>query len=1080
MAETLSIRRTLILGLGTTGKEVAEAVAEHLTWQFGEFDKAAWVRLIVLETEQPDSPLGDRVLRGGISREEYAPYLNAPRTAGAEFDFYKWQDGQSLKAIDNPSAGAGNLRMLGRLCIFHSSTSSESSTYDRLKRRVMADLSALKQLTPQTVADQLGRGELKVDIHTDTVVYVVGTLCGGTCSGGAADMGYLLREWYGDGIDCQAIFTLPHPQLTGGKAPRYKKNAYYALKELNHYQLESTAWLQKLPGNDAPSRRTEKPYVITRVLMPGGPEGPDVRRLNVMIGQYLAAAAGPAGGAIAARDVDAKGIMETADSVGFMRPLFSTMGMSALEYPGEHILRATSMRLLAGALERWCRPTLPADKMSDALRQFGDADLTSLLRRLNDGANERLPIGELGKLAKPDANGRAPRVEELREKLRELDGRLSSVEAGPATDPGSETLVGVMDSGLKNMLAKVDSDIQQFVGRSLFELDGGPAYVSAVLAEKAKRLETWAREAEDLLPEARQDSKSLRETLDEQLAAAERVQNSHNPFGKKEKLAEAWDQVSRALDDFLQAEMKTQGATQLQRRDMIGQILAQHNTSTTILLRRLDTMQAAFSQIATGYRDAWKAMSADIPAVNGHIYFDPEPPAPRGTVTEEYYNMLRQEVWPGESVGGWDDTGKEEAAQRDVLKPLSALAQDLKLADSQSAFDPRPGRSSASESVPADLLTALEVRARGYFDKLRTQVHIADRAAAPDIDTVIQLSAPRLGVHGAQISPQLQGARAIRPQAQNLAFMDMSRPNPRVQQMAEKIESNVPLARDGKITDSHDPFRLLIVQERHGFTFGQMEGVISSHAYDLTALQSSESAATDFHFWHTRRDVNWLDPLVPPRRVEETEEWWLQVILLGRQGDGVFGWTPSDRGEIGPEGWYQVAGSEFRVFYPRGVAGVTDTEARLPLDFSSAVMNLLSPSLGTLRQCLNVHLSAYRADRKEPRFVEALSEGLKALANLGVQGLDRVQADRILRRAYGRDPILADAFFVYETEGSRNAGNLFSHLYKLKGQIMPDSSDEFPANAYYCKSCNHLLSDNVETLRAAHFLCPRCGERYWP
>ena len=85
MSDTLSIRKTLILGLGTTGKEVAEAVAEHLTWQFGGFEKAAWVRLLVLETEQPTSLLGDRVLRGGISREEYASYLNAPRTAGAAF-----------------------------------------------------------------------------------------------------------------------------------------------------------------------------------------------------------------------------------------------------------------------------------------------------------------------------------------------------------------------------------------------------------------------------------------------------------------------------------------------------------------------------------------------------------------------------------------------------------------------------------------------------------------------------------------------------------------------------------------------------------------------------------------------------------------------------------------------------------------------------------------------------------------------------------------------------------------------------------------------------------------------------------
>ena len=112
--------------------------------------------------------------------------------------------------------------------------------------------------------------------------------------------------------------------------------------------------------------------------------------------------------------------------------------------------------------------------------------------------------------------------------------------------------------------------------------------------------------------------------------------------------------------------------------------------------------------------------------------------------------------------------------------------------------------------------------------------------------------------------------------------------------------------------------------------------------------------------------------------------------------------------------------------------------------------------------------------------VSALSDGVKALHNLGVKGLDRAQADQILRRAFGRDTALTDAFFVYETEASKDAAKLFAHLYKMAGQMIADTADEYPASAYYCPYCNHLLSDNVETLRAAHFFCPACGERYWP
>ncbi|MCW3096380.1 MAG: hypothetical protein JWL77_1998 [Chthonomonadaceae bacterium] len=1081
MSDTLSIRKTLILGLGTTGKEVAEAVAEHLTWQFGGFEKAAWVRLLVLETEQPTSLLGDRVLRGGISREEYAAYLNAPRTAGAPFDFFQWQDAQSLKAIDNPSAGAGNLRMLGRLCLFHSSTSSEASTYDRLKRRVIGDISALNQLTKQTVADQLGRPDLNVDIHADTVVYVVGTLCGGTCSGGAADMGYLLREWVGYGIDCQAIFTLPHPQVNGPKAARYKKNAYYALKELNHYQLAGTAWEQKLPGNDKPSHRAEKPYVILRVMMPGGPDGADVQRLNVMIGQYLAAAVGPAGGAIAARDVDAKGNMETADSVGFMRPLFSTMGVAALEYPGEHILRAATMRLMASAVENWCRSSLNPQWINDELRSLGGSDFDAQLQRLTESAHDKIGVAALQKTIQPDANGRPPRVEQVKQLLHDLDARLSAGDSarGDGSD-GPPTLLHVMESNQKAFLSRIDTDVQQFVTRTLFEIEGGPGLVAAVLEEQMRRMEEWARQAQDNLQESRQDSQSLRATLDEQITEVERIQNSHMLFGKNDKLKHAWEGLNKSLNAYLQTELRTQATTHIQRREMVGQMLERYRQATALLMRRLKAMQTAFSQTAIGWNAVWREMAQDKPPINGKVYFESEPPTPRGTVTEEYYNLLRQRSWPSEPVVGWDDAQKEQAAQRDVLEALELLAQDLRLPDGQSAFDFKPGRGSAQESIPPDLLQTLETRARSFFEPLRDFVHIADKAVATDVDTVIQLSAPRLGIHGAQISPQLHGARAITPQPQNLAFLDLSRKDPRVAAMVTRIENNIALARDGRITDSHDPFRLLIIRELHGFTFGQMEGVVSSHAYDLAALQSAESASNDFHFWHTRRDVNWIDPLVPPRRVEETEEWWLQVILLGRPADGIFPWTPANNKEIAPEGWYQIAGGEFRAFYPPGIPGVTDTETRLPLEFNAAVMELLSVDNGTLRQGLNIHLSSYRHDHKEARMVSALSEGLKALPNLGVKGLDRAQADRILRRAYSRDTALTDSFFVYETEASKDAAKLFAHLYKMQGQMITDSNDEYPANAYYCPYCNHLLSDSVDALRAAHFVCPACGERYWP
>ena len=92
--------------------------------------------------------------------------------------------------------------------------------------------------------------------------------------------------------------------------------------------------------------------------------------------------------------------METADSVGFMRPLFSTMGVAALEYPGEHILRpppcgSSRARSSAGAT----RST--PEKINDALRMLGGNDFDEqLLQRLTEGS-DRVSVALFQETFKP-------------------------------------------------------------------------------------------------------------------------------------------------------------------------------------------------------------------------------------------------------------------------------------------------------------------------------------------------------------------------------------------------------------------------------------------------------------------------------------------------------------------------------------------------------------------------------------------------------------------------------------------------------------------------------------------------------
>lgn len=1074
MPGTLAVRKTLVLGLGSTGLQVCEQLAEHLNWQYGSFERAAWVRLLVVETAQPQSLLGDRVLWAGMTKEEYLPYLNSPRTTGAEFNFYEWQDGPTLRDIDNPSDGAGNCRMLGRLCLFH------PRTYQTLQRRVSDDISALQQLTPQNIAEALGEPGLTVKTDEGgVVVYVVGTLCGGTGSGGAADLGYLMDVWSNHSVRRQAIFTVPHPTLQTSLSPRYKKNAFYALKELNHYQLADTAWTQLLPGAYSPFVNTGRPYDILRVVMPSGGSGADVKSLNAMIGQYLAAAVGPAGQTVAASDVDATAQMVGAERIGFMRPLFSTMGVAALEYPGEHIQRAATSRLLGAAFSRWSAHRADTPEFQGAL---GSTDFDQLLLRLQSGAEE-MSTRLFQDLFKPLAEGNAPSVQKVRQILRDVDARLTATELPTEPQPGAlPSLVQLVQANHERFLENVTRDVDRLLEAWLFRVDGGPSFVAALFRRHLADMEQWAERAQTTLPEARQDTETLRSMLDREIEEVEKLEKNPLVWGKREKLRQAWDDVTKQLYAYLQAELRTQTLSQLQRRDLARQVVEHYRRVTALLLRRLDQMQAAFTQEGAEHERRWKELAAISPSVNGKVYFDAEPPAARGTVTEEYYKLLRQPRYADEPATGWDDGKKEEGAMREVLRALEPLRAELTREDGQSTFDPRPGIQSAREAIPGNALQAAEARARAFFSPLREQVHIADKASDTDVDTAIQASEPKLSVSAAQVSEHLAGAKGANPMLSYLAFMDVGTSDnqrPSVQRVEARVRNSMPLRRGG-ITDNDDPYRLLIIREKHGFTLGQMEGVVRATRYDNHSLQSAEGCM-DFKFWQTRRDVDWVDPLVPPGQVESTEEAWLFTLLLGRPADPSLPWLPATKGEVPAEGWYQLVGGEFYVFYAEGV-DTSERGATLPLAFGPAVAKLLLADYALLRRTLNVRFASYYDTLGHAHMIRAVDQALKSLSVFGVGDLDVKQAERIVRRAYRRNDALTRAFFEFKTANLKNPAE-FAHLWRLQGTpIEGRAAEVYPSDGYYCPTCTYYLGGNVEKLLEDQFLCPRCnsGERYWP
>jgi hypothetical protein len=1054
-----------VLGIGSTGLEVAEQLAEHLTWQFGDFERAAWVRILVSETAQKDSPLGDRVIWAGMSPGEYTPYVHAPNAAGAEFGFGEWHHRETLSKIDTPSAGAANCRMLGRLCFFH------QRTYQKVQKRVMEEHSYLRDLTAKDINKQLRHPDVEAVLLDGTadkvVVYVVGTLCGGTCSGIAPDLGYLIRQWAGDSVTPQAFFTIPHHTLTGSTAAKLKKNAYYALKELNHYQLHETEWQQKLPSYSEPSTDDRRPYEILRIMMPNSGSGQDVRRLNAMIGQYLAAAVGPAGWVIDEADVNAKAKMESQEAIGFMRPLFSTMGLAALEFPGEHIQRAATHRLLWRTFSRWCK----GSSQTDLFKHMGPNLPTSLndfVAQLTKGSMSL--IHAVMDTCSPQSSKRLPKPDEVRQQLRQLDRRLA------AYDPEPGSLLALMNRNFETLLQEIPKAVNSLVQRQLLSLSGGPRLLAQVLSQYVDEIKNWSTQASDSLAEQQVAASVLEETMNGTIEKAEKAGNKL--FCKRRRLRKAWQGFDEQLNDYV-----SRGALRLRARNMLSsqEYLKRYEEQvlmhTKRLIVRLEAMATAFASEGRRCEEQYKEMAKMSPTVNGRVFFDPANEVDDGTVGEEYVRLLRLHKWDDEPSSGWSDDQREQAAMRDVLTALRELNEEAAHPDRPSSFD-------GSGSVSAGLFDKAEQKARQYFLHLRRDVHIASKAEEADIHDTIMLSEPRLGIAAAQISYQLHGVRGSDPENLCYAFTKLDDSAVQEQQaagdMARKVKTILPLSRH-EVSDSDDPSRLLVLREKHGFTFGQMQGVVKAHQHDLNALEAAEHCQ-DFSFWHTRIDVDWTDPLVPELRKEVTEELWLIALLLGQKNDGTLPALYDKNGEGITDVWYEVVEGMFLVKHAPG-AMVTQPEESLPQSFEEAVRKLVLPTRKALNDSLQARWETLRRRVGAPDvLVEALETRVSSLGALGVSDITPERAASVLRRRYSRNPALAKAYFDYSTRTLPHY-EVFPGLWRSQGDPIPGRNEgTCPTDAYYCPACHHQLGTEPEHLLQQMFLCPACatGERYWP
>lgn len=245
--QTRSIKRTICIGLGGTGRDILMRIRRLIIDRYGKLSELPIVSFVHIDADKGASKLSG-LRTGNIYHGEDILFRDSERVVATmnskevndlaqglerRLDFERegpfahigsWFSPQLLKNVKAIEEGASGIRPVGRLAFFHN--------YRKIHR-------VIETAENRTIGHEKKLLEKGFIVEPGLSLFVVGSLCGGTGSGMFLDVAYSLRRMYGEQENQLVGYLVMSPELYGN-TPSMNASTYAALKELNHYASEST------------------------------------------------------------------------------------------------------------------------------------------------------------------------------------------------------------------------------------------------------------------------------------------------------------------------------------------------------------------------------------------------------------------------------------------------------------------------------------------------------------------------------------------------------------------------------------------------------------------------------------------------------------------------------------------------------------------------------------------------------------------------------------------------------------------------------------------------------------------------
>ncbi|MEW5768194.1 MAG: tubulin-like doman-containing protein [bacterium] len=365
------INPSIFIGLGSTGTDILEHLQLLVLEEYG-VPCLPIFKYIGIETNQSHTP----VVSPGIKNEIEMVYLTINSTLKIKEALMQnekpyledWLDEAILDIPGNNfTLGASNIRQAGRLCLWENWSKCTEALNDG-KAKVTNNTNI--RSTIKLLREYYQKVDKKVSLTEDVIgtipnIYIVGSLCGGTCSGMLIDVAYYIRHLFGLwaanyanrlSTSIQGIFTiLDEKMLSRGGYPdidKWAANCWATIHEIDFYSHPWSIYEAILPdrikvrSNDTPLDYT----YLTSCTGQGGTfwkqdgREPDLDGLNHMVALVLFT---EAIGNLYSRKEEIRTDFRGFTNAGLPNknehmPCFASCGISAIWYPKYRISEAVA------------------------------------------------------------------------------------------------------------------------------------------------------------------------------------------------------------------------------------------------------------------------------------------------------------------------------------------------------------------------------------------------------------------------------------------------------------------------------------------------------------------------------------------------------------------------------------------------------------------------------------------------------------------------------------------------------------------------------------------------------------------